>query len=420
MIPPLKLSARSIKAPILAARANYVRSRRAASTSIIAVTGSSGKTTTTELIGRVLSECGNTAAYSGHNTLKAIQKNLLHIRPDRAFHVQEVSGGRPGAAAEIAAVLKPDIAVVTVVAPEHLKQFRSVDAIAAGKAALVASLPAEGLAILNADDVRVSAMRTRTSARVATFGFSNSADLRCMAISNEFPSGMTLHLAYRGETFEVSTQLIGAHWVPSVLAGALTGLMAGITPQACAHAIASYQPKFGRCSLHAIAGGPTFVNDAYKAPAWSMDAFLSLIEGTPAELKTLVLGMVSDNTKDNRQFYRGIVRKALSCSRRVVVVGAPARYVEKMLSPELGNRLSLFQTTLEVRRFLAANSVPGEVIFLKSNRSSHLERILLDWSEPISCWMEHCGRKKGCLECNRLRRSSTESWLARWVHPTTV
>jgi UDP-N-acetylmuramoyl-tripeptide--D-alanyl-D-alanine ligase len=410
-VPSLSLTLKGITRPLLASRARFARAGSAAT--IVAVTGSSGKTTTTQLIGRILSECGTAAAYSGHNTLKAIQKNLLSTARVTSFHVQEVSGGRPGAAAQAASVLKPDVAVVTVVAAEHLKQFRSLDAIAAGKGDLVAAVPADGVAVLNADDQRVAAMRCRTRARVVTYGLSRSADVRCLKVDSEPPEGIRLVVSYAGQPFTIRSHLVGAHWLTSILASVSAGLALGATPQECIQGVAAFRPEFGRCSVHSMPDGPLILHDACKAAAWSIDTFLALVSQWNAVPRTIVFGIISDIARDQGIYYRSVAKKALAVADRVIFVGWPERHLRKMTQELASGRLILFPSTQAARSHLAETCRAGEAIFLKANYSSHLERIVLDWQEPITCWTENCGRKMSCAECNLLRHVPSVGGVAR-------
>ena len=138
----------------------------------VGVTGSCGKTTTTELIGAVLSSAGACRIGAGRNGLGGVVLNVLSVGYATKFCAQEVSGSSPGRIKPQARLLRPQIGVVTTVGGDHYKTFRSLEATAKEKGRLAESLPRNGVAILNTDDPHVLAMAARTRARVVTYGLS--------------------------------------------------------------------------------------------------------------------------------------------------------------------------------------------------------------------------------------------------------
>lgn len=385
------------------ARAALVRRSRS-ETCFIAVTGSSGKTTATELIGFVLTEAFPTRYFSGYNALKHVAENMLSIDTRTRFFVQEVHGGAPGLARDAAQIIRPNVAVVTVIGLEHRDSLASPEEVAAAKSDLVAALPEDGLAILNADDPLVLAMSGRTKARVATFGTGPDVDLRCVDARMNFPDGLSLDVEFAGKSYAIRSRLIGKHWVPAVLAAFLSGLKLGVEPELCIRAIGAYEPHDGRCSLHPFVQGSMIVNDAYKAPEWSLDAFFDLIAGVDAPRKTVVFGELTDSKQKKGRLLRRIGRQAATLCDRVVFVGAPAiRSLSDRSDSSGSGRLTILADVRSAYEFLASSSVDGEVIFLKSSRSMHLDRIVRNHENPIACWRELCGRKIQCTECEQLR-----------------
>jgi UDP-N-acetylmuramoyl-tripeptide--D-alanyl-D-alanine ligase len=385
------------------ARAALVRRSRS-ETCFIAVTGSSGKTTATELIGSVLAEAFPTRYFSGYNALKHVAENMISIDKRTRFSVQEVHGGAPGSARDAAQIIRPNVAVVTVVGLEHRDSLASPEEVAAAKSDLLAALSEDGLAILNADDPLVFAMAGRTTARVATFGTRPDADLRCVGARMQFPAGLRLDVEFADKSFTIESRLIGKHWMPAILAAILTGLELGVAPEHCIRAIGAYEPHDGRCSLHPFIHGAMIVNDAYKAPEWSLDAFFDLIASVEAPRKTVVFGELTDSKQKKGRLLRRIERQAALLCDRVVFVGAPATRSLSDRSDSSGSgKLTILADVRSAYEFLANSSIDGEVIFLKSSRSMHLDRIVRNHESPIACWRELCGRKIQCTECEQLR-----------------
>ena len=142
----------------------------------VGVTGSGGKSTTKALTAAILrTELDGTETPGTSNRLSVVARTVLRTRPHDDFCVAEVAAWRPGSVAEIARVLQPRVGVVTRVRAEHRTEFRTLEAVAAEKAALVDALPTDGVAVLNADDPLVVAMAERFRGRSITFGESEGA-----------------------------------------------------------------------------------------------------------------------------------------------------------------------------------------------------------------------------------------------------
>lgn len=370
----------------------------------IGITGSSGKTTTAELLGHILSGRTQTQTFAGHNSLKSVQENIIRTKTGLDFAVQEISGHKPGAIAQAAKYFPIRVGIVTIIGLEHRESFQSSEDIAAEKGELIKLLPSDGLAILNADDEHVLRMGALSDARTVTFGWSDSADLRCLSYDNRFPDGIQLELVYRNESFYVTSKLIGRHWTVAIMASITAGLALGVSRKECCDALASFTPRFGRCSVHNFENNAYVLHDAYKAPEWSLSTFLELVSEIPATRKTLVLGDFTDSKRKRGSRYRQLVRKALKYADRVIVIGSDVEQHFNSLQKEVTpDRLRIASDIQIAADAIRSTSQAGEVFFLKSGISLHLERILLDWQAPIQCWVAECGKRIECIACKQLR-----------------
>jgi UDP-N-acetylmuramoyl-tripeptide--D-alanyl-D-alanine ligase len=131
----------------------------------------------------------------------------------------------------------------------------------------VEGLPTEGTAILNVDDLLVRGMAERSRARVMTYGVSESAGIRGSAISSQWPDRLALTVAHEGTAVRIETQLVGEHWVTSVLAAVACGIACGLDLETCAAAVKSVEPAFGRYSVHQRPGPKGSVLDNPIKPA---------------------------------------------------------------------------------------------------------------------------------------------------------
>jgi len=312
-----------------------------------------------------------------------------------------VSGYPPGAIPQHVRILRPHIGIITTVGTDHYKSFRGLEAVAKEKCQLVQNLSSHGTAILNADDAHVRAMAARTRAKVFTFGRSLDADLRAAEISSVWPDRLSLTVVHEHEKEHVHTQLVGEHWVTSVLAAMACGIVCGVNLNSCARMVERFRPVFGRYSVHKTPGGAVYVLDTRKAPFWTIPSGLAFIKAARAPRKTIVFGTISDYAGASSPKYRKIAREALQVADRVMFVGPHSSHLTR-LQQEHKERLFAFQCTYQASSFLAEHAVCEELIYVKSSISDHLERIALSQVERVVCWRERCGVKE--VHCGRCTR----------------
>ena len=209
-------------------------------TVFVGIVGSAGKTTAKELFTGMLGNYGKAAGNHGtFNNIEEIAKGMLHARPGHRAFVSELSEHLPGEVARQTALLRPSVAIVTVVKDDHIAAFASRQSIALEMQALVNALPANGTAVLNADDPLVLAMAALCRAKVLTYGLSSQAELRAEEVSSAWPDRLQMTLVFGPQRVRLVTQLCGTHWIPSVLGTIGGGLATGLTLEQCATAIAA-------------------------------------------------------------------------------------------------------------------------------------------------------------------------------------
>jgi UDP-N-acetylmuramoyl-tripeptide--D-alanyl-D-alanine ligase len=152
-------------------------------------------------------------------------------------------------------------------------------------------------------------------------------------------------------------------------------------------------------SVHQSSCGAWFIDDTFKAPYWSIEKSLALLEPVQAPRKTVVLGSISDIPGADSQKYRIVARKALTLADRVVFIGDNAWYVRKLFCPELEGRLFAFDKLEEAVSMLSADLLPEELVLVKSGSRYHLERLILGVDQPLFCGKDICNFKITCEEC---------------------
>jgi UDP-N-acetylmuramoyl-tripeptide--D-alanyl-D-alanine ligase len=302
-------------------------------------------------------------------------------------------------------MFRPAIGVVTRVGHDHYSAFRGLDATAREKATLIEGLPANGTAILNADDPRVLAMRELTKARVITYGLASDAMVRGEEVVCAWPDPLSLSVTHEGVRIRVETQLLGEHWAHAVLAGLATGIAIGMPLHEAAAAVEGVPPVYGRMSAHPMADGVTFVQDTWKAPLYTVPASLRFIETARAHRKIVIIGTISDSPGAVSNRYRRVARQALGVADKVLFVGPWSESALKTRPIQDPERLMAFADVNALRSFLHEFLAAGDLVLLKGSAAAdHLEQLVLDWEEDFACWRLNCRRLMHCSDC-RLRRS---------------
>jgi UDP-N-acetylmuramoyl-tripeptide--D-alanyl-D-alanine ligase len=374
------------------------RRRLASKARFVGITGSSAKSTTTALLGHILEASGRVATQADSNVARALAKTLVNHSRDRDFIVAELGVGAEGTMKPMADVLRPDVAVVTLVALEHRSAFRTLERVAAEKGHLVEAVRPGGFAVLNADDPNVMAMAGRTRERIVTFGRSEGADYRAIRVHAAFPARLSLVVQWTGGSLALQSNFLAEHfWLP-VAAATATAIELGVESSLIADRIADFQPILHRFGLISVPGGPDFMVDSIKAPWHSLQLAFDAVANADAPRKRIVLGQISDFAGSNRK-YRDAYRAARKAAGEVIFVGEHAHRSEASEQDRRDGTFREFLTPLEAERHIRATAIPGELILLKGSSRLHLERIALSWVEEVRCWQTACGRSQGCKPC---------------------
>ena len=254
--------------------------RRVPGLEVVGITGSSGKTSTKDLLGAVLATTGPTVAPVGsYNSEVGVPLTVCRVTADTRFLVVEMGARGIGHVAHLAEVAPPRVGVVLNVGTAHVGEFGSRAAIARAKAELVTALPADGVAVLNADDEAVRAMATVTVARVVLVGEAADSEVRATDVSVDAGGRPTFTVEAPGGRRTVTLGLVGRHHVGNALAVLATATELGMPfEDACAALESAKAASRWRMEVTERDDGVTVVNDAYNANPDSMRAALSALE----------------------------------------------------------------------------------------------------------------------------------------------
>jgi UDP-N-acetylmuramoyl-tripeptide--D-alanyl-D-alanine ligase len=341
---------------------------------IIAVTGSAGKTTTKDVIAellRVRFRVGRTAGNLNNHI--GLPLSILRIPDDAEVGVIELGMNHAGEIRDLAAIARPQIGVVTNVGFAHIETFGSIEEIAAAKRELIESLPATGVAVLNADDERVAGFGAIHGGRTLTFGFSAHADIRATDVE----------MNAEGAAFTVSgvrfrTVLTGRHNVSNILAGLAVASVFEIAFQDLVPAVAGLAPGEMR-GERTQWRGVTVLNDSYNSNPEAARSMIDVLREEPAQRRIAVLGEMLELGDMSEALHREIGRYAATAGVDVVigVRGASRFMVEEAKKAGVkGSAALLFEEPESAGEFLRHFVRPCDAILFKGSRDTHIERAL--------------------------------------------
>ncbi len=399
----------------------YARMRRTIlgrRTTFVGITGSAGKTTTTDLAAAVLSVAGPCHQTKEFNAEMFVVKTIMETRWQHRFCVAELSARGPGTLDRKVWTFRPDISVITVVGRDHISAYESVEQIAEEKGKVVTALPPDGVAVLNIDDPLVRAVGEGCGRRVVWFGGAEGATLRLVGARSVWPEPLTLQVEYEGACHEVRTRLHGTHMAVPVLAALGVGVAAGVPLERALTALAAVQPPEGRMQAADGGNGVWFVRDDWKAPGWSFPIALEFLKAADARRKVAIVGTISDTTGNSTKEYKKFCKKAREAADLVVFVGSHAHRGLRARREEDGESVQGFSSIRQAAAYLQQELREGDLVLLKgSNKEDHLVRLLLNRSSPVQCWRDHCEETHFCDVCPKLHVPSADVSSAPAVAP---
>jgi len=340
---------------------------------VVGLTGSSGKTTTKDYIGQVLARLGETVAPAGSlNNELGFPYTVLKATPETRFLVLEMGARGIGHIAYLAGIAAPRIGVVLNVGAAHIGEFGSVEGTARAKGELVESLPAEGLAVLNADDPLVSAMASRTQARVVLTGESESAGVRAVDVRLDARGRASYTLVSAAGSAPVQLAVTGRHQVANTLAAAAVALEAGMPVEAVAAALGEVGiVSSRRMDVFDRPDGVTVIDDSYNANPSSTAAALRALAALGEGRRTIaVLGYMAELGEYETSGHQDVGRLAaeLGVGRLVAVAGAAPVLDGAAAVPEWKGEPIAAADQAAATAAVLDDLRPGDVVLVKGSR----------------------------------------------------
>jgi UDP-N-acetylmuramoyl-tripeptide--D-alanyl-D-alanine ligase len=333
---------------------------------VIAVTGSCGKTTTKEMIAHILAKGARVHRAAGSfNNFVGLPLTLLAADPSSDFLVLELGTNHPGEIARLAAIARPDVAVITGVAPVHLEGLGSLRGVAQEKASLLRYVRAGGHAVVNAEAPHLAEHVWLPPEKVLSFGRGEGADLRVLDVESG-PSGVTFRLGRQ----RFSLGLLGAWSALNATAAAAACAVAGVSLGESAERLAGFKGPKMRMERLEIAG-VSIINDAYNSNPETARGAVAEFDRLPGRRKVAVIGDMKELGPESARFHSEL-GSALSSTSIDLVVAVGPECVHLVASCRRPVRH--FASVDAAREFLQEAVSPGDLVLVKGSRAMELEK----------------------------------------------
>jgi UDP-N-acetylmuramoyl-tripeptide--D-alanyl-D-alanine ligase len=350
--------------------ASAVRAQR--NVRVVGITGSNGKTTVKTLVASILSRHGRTHVSSGnYNNELGLPLTLLSMPQDAEYAVLEMGAGKPGDIAYLAAIARPDVGLVTLIAPAHLARMGSIEGVAETKGAMYQALPVDGVAIINADDSFASFFEGLASGRkVFRFGLDHPVDIGA-EISEQRLDGSRFKLHTPIGDADISLPLSGRHNVANALAAVAVAIALEVPLDTVVAGLENVTGVSGRLRHETMVGGWTLIDDSYNANPSSMAAAIDTLLLAGGE-RWLVLGDMAELGADARALHAGVGARARERGiERLFAVGPLGVATVEAFGPN-GEHFA-DKTTLIAALKLQLHA--GVTCLIKGSRSAGMEEV---------------------------------------------
>jgi UDP-N-acetylmuramoyl-tripeptide--D-alanyl-D-alanine ligase len=352
---------------------------------VVGVAGSNGKTTVKEMTAAILGRRGPCLATRGNlNNHIGVPVTLMRLEPAHRTAVVEIGANRIGEVAQLVAIARPTVGLITNAGAEHLEGFGSLDGVAQGEGEMVAGLDSSATAVINADDP-YSALWQRMSAagRALTFGLASHADFRASDVSQSIASEgfalrFTLHAGYVARSVEL--HLAGRHNVINALASAAAAHATGASLDDIVAGLGSVSPVSGRLQLKSSRQGAWVIDDSYNANPSSVQAALEVLKDLEGP-RWMVLGDMGELGAFARQSHldAGALARRSGVTRLFAMGPMSAHAAEAF-----GKGAEWFPDADALIRRLNSELKAGTTLLIKGSRMNRLERVVESLGAPAA------------------------------------
>jgi UDP-N-acetylmuramoyl-tripeptide--D-alanyl-D-alanine ligase len=357
--------------------------RRKLGAKVVAVTGSTGKTTTKDMIASVLSKIGTTkASAENYNNEIGLPATILGAEEGTKYLVLEMGMRGKGQIAELARIAKPHVGVITNIGLTHLELLGSEENIAEAKAELAAGVRPDGTVVVNEGSTWAGKVKGKTKAHVVTFGAGESADVRAenIVLDDRARAAFTVKASVgRIESeFTVKLTIPGRHNIENALAAAAACLALGAPASIISKGLEDTRVQANRMEFIDLDSGVLVINDAYNASPASVEAALEVLMTTAGERKVAVLGDMLELGEISQEAHREVGRQA---AERADILFAAGELAEAIAGGAIGagmpaDSVRYYADQDEAAARLKTEIKRGDVVLVKASRALAFERIV--------------------------------------------
>jgi len=364
---------------------------------VVAITGSSGKTTTKEMLASI---AGLTKkfikAQGNYNNLIGLPITILNINAKHELAILEMGTNTRGEIGRLTEIAEPDIGLITNIGPAHLEGFKSVEMVRQEKLDLFRNMPETGVAIINLDDERLLVTDKEWHGKRVTFGLRKDADVAAEGIELKGSKGVGFTVRMGGFRQEITLPAAGIHNVYNALAAASSAWALGIDFSMICQGLMAFQPISGRMEIHRLKNGAFIINDTYNANPASFGAALNTLKNLKGNQKsTVIMGDMLELGDQAEAMHEGI-------GSLMADTGVDTIYLRGRLSPATAagalkrrmpeENIVLFENPDEIIDHLTSHIKRGEWILVKGSRQTRMEQVVEKIIEAFG--VEENGGKK--------------------------
>ena len=360
--------------------------RRDFNVPLIAVGGSNGKTTTKEILSKLLSRRFRTlSSEASFNNHIGVPLTLLRLREDHQVAIVEVGTNQPGEMESLLSIARPRFGVLTSIGCEHLEFFGGLEGVLLEEGFLAESLPEDGCLFVNGDIEGLATLRERCRARIITVGESSQSDWIISRIDTSNNETVFELISPKGDWNGVyRVNLLGRHNAQNAALAIVVAVEMGLSQEELHHGLEDCQPASMRMELHTL-GGVSVINDAYNSNPDSLQAALETLKTFPVKGKVIaVLGDMAElgEASKNAHIEAGLLAAKLGLNGLIAVGNWANVMVRAAQNNGLAN-VAEFEDPILAGKALASKLKPGDLVLIKGSRSSRLEQVMKEISRAL-------------------------------------
>ena len=339
---------------------------------VVCITGSSGKTTTKEMVASVLEKRFNVLKSIGsENNEIGVPNTLLKLNAAHDVVVLELAARRQGDIEYLCSIAQPTFGVLLNIGSAHLEYFESLEGVAKAKGELLEYLDESLIALINADDRVVCQEVQRTKGRLLTFGFQSESIFRGEGLILDQES--CGHFLFRG--FEIDLGIPGGHNAYNALAALSVGVQLGVNIQDAARVLSNFQAIEQRSQIIDVAG-ITIINDCYNANPESMRAALDILLNKLGQRKIALLGDMLELGPDSKRYHEELGRYVAPMVDELLTIGTMGEYIATSAMGVGLSKTFHFDNFDSVVKYLKNTLVKGDTILVKASQGMGLRRVV--------------------------------------------